>query len=105
MHILCPQCKNPIEVDHLTTRAEISCAACGSSFRLEGSSTTAYGGNALDALGRFELLATLGHGAFGTVFKARDPKLDRTVALKVPRRDNIGPKEQDLERFLREARS
>jgi len=59
-------------------------------------------GVALDALGRFELLETVGHGAFGTVFKARDPRLDRTVALKVPRRDNIGPKEQDLERFLRE---
>src|SRR5262249_52782656 len=39
------------------------------------------------------------------VYKARDPKLDRVVAVKVPRRDNIGPREQDRERFLREARS
>jgi WD40 repeat protein/tRNA A-37 threonylcarbamoyl transferase component Bud32 len=106
MHILCPHCKNPIEVLKLTPREEISCVACGSSFRLEGGqSTTGYTKGATDKLGRFELLQTVGSGAFGTVFKARDPKLDRVVAIKVPRRDNVGPGEQDLARFIREARS
>ena len=37
------------------------------------------------ALGRFELIEAVGTGAFGTVYKARDPELDRTVAIKVPR--------------------
>src|SRR5262249_10219809 len=55
-------------------------------------------------LGRFEVLDTVGQGAFGTVYKARDPELDRVVAVKVPRAGNLaGPEE--LDRFLREARS
>jgi serine/threonine-protein kinase len=55
-------------------------------------------------LGKFELLDTVGSGAFGTVYKARDPELDRTVAVKVPRAGSLtGP--QELDRFLREARS
>jgi hypothetical protein len=34
-------------------------------------------------LGRYEIIATLGHGAMATVFRARDPQLGRDVALKV----------------------
>ncbi len=33
-------------------------------------------------LGKFELLSELGKGAMGTVYRARDPVLDRLVALK-----------------------
>ena len=40
-------------------------------------------------LGRFELLEAVGAGAFGTVYKARDPQLDRIVAIKVPRAGNL----------------
>jgi WD40 repeat protein/tRNA A-37 threonylcarbamoyl transferase component Bud32/Flp pilus assembly protein TadD len=105
MHILCPHCKNPIEVVDLPTRGELTCTACGSSFRVEPSSTTGWSDPKGETLDRFEILDTLGQGAFGTVYKARDPKLDRVVAIKVPRRDNIGIQEQDRDRFLREARS
>ena len=55
-------------------------------------------------LGRFEFIGELGSGSYGTVFKARDEKLNRTVAIKMLRTNRLaGPEE--LERFLREARS
>jgi tetratricopeptide (TPR) repeat protein/tRNA A-37 threonylcarbamoyl transferase component Bud32 len=104
MHILCPHCHNPVEVAKLNTREEIACPSCGSSFRLESESTTGWVQKAGQKLGKFELLDTVGQGAFGTVYKARDPELDRVVAIKVPRAGNlVGP--QELDRFLREARS
>ncbi len=52
-------------------------------------------------LDRFELLGVLGKGSFGTVYKARDPKLDRVVAIKVPRPGS----DIEQDRFFREVRS
>src|SRR5262245_59469007 len=105
MHLLCPHCKNPIELVKIDADAEITCTACGSSFRIAEGSTTGWVEPAGKIVGRFTIIATVGHGAFGTVFKANDPKLDRTVAVKVPRRSNVGEGPQDADRFLREARS
>ena len=103
MHILCPHCRNPIEIVKLTSHEEIACPSCGSSFRLETESTTAWRPGSVK-LGKFELIEVVGQGAFGTVYKARDSELDRTVAVKVPRAGNLaGP--QELDRFLREGRS
>src|SRR5215471_18998287 len=105
MHVLCPHCQNPIEVVETPPPAEVVCPSCGSSFHLEGRLTTA--GSLCPGqrdLGKFELLDIVGIGAFGTVYRARDPELDRTIAIKVPRAGNLaGP--QELERFLRESRS
>ena len=55
-------------------------------------------------LGRFELLGRVGGGAFGAVWRARDPELDRTVALKVPHPGLLDAAEHRA-RFLREARA
>ncbi len=55
-------------------------------------------------LGKFELLEELGVGSFGTVFRARDTELDRTVAIKVLRAGRLAG-QAETDRFLREARS
>jgi len=104
MHILCPGCHNPIELATLSPHAEIACPACGSTFRLETDVSTGSESSVGRKVGKFDLIETVGKGAFGTVFKARDPELDRVVAVKVPRAGNLaGP--AALDRFLREARS
>ena len=55
-------------------------------------------------LGRFEILKTLGQGAFGVVYLAHDPQLDRRVALKVPR-SGVLSTPSSVKRFMREARA
>ncbi len=58
----------------------------------------------LKRLGRFEIRARIGSGAFGTVYWAHDPVLDRDVALKVPRAAVL-EKRQARARFLREPKA
>jgi serine/threonine protein kinase/tetratricopeptide (TPR) repeat protein len=55
-------------------------------------------------LGKYELGDLLGSGSFGTVYKAWDMELQRTVALKLPRAGSDASPE-DAERLLKEARS
>lgn len=58
----------------------------------------------MKTLGKFEIIEELGKGAMGTVYRARDPGLDRLVALKTvsPGLLNEG---DALARFQREARA
>src|SRR3954464_11856441 len=51
-----------------------------------------------DKLGPYQILAALGAGGMGDVYKARDTRLDRIVAVKVS-------KQEFTERFEREARA
>jgi eukaryotic-like serine/threonine-protein kinase len=55
-------------------------------------------------LGKYEIIAEIGRGAMGAVYKARDPLIDRLVALKTI---TGGPSAQSnlLDRFYQEARS
>jgi serine/threonine protein kinase len=56
------------------------------------------------AIGKYEILSEIGQGSMGTVYKARDPVLERVVALKTILPGAVLDAEA-RERFLREARS
>ena len=55
-------------------------------------------------MGPYELLAPLGKGAMGEVWRARDLRLDRLVAVKLLARDRVGDPTH-RKRLLREARA
>jgi serine/threonine protein kinase len=102
MHVRCPHCHNPIEVLDEDPLTDVVCESCGSHFDLiDAQSTALY--RAGKKIAHYELTEQLGVGRFGTVWKAHDTKLDRTVAIKVPRKDQLDPAE--TQQFFREARA
>lgn len=58
-------------------------------------------------VGRYKIVAELGHGAMGAVYRATDPMMDRTVAIKTILAGALaGPQSQEYrDRFVREARA
>ena len=101
-----PQASETMASAAADTSAEVDDAARG----LPGlPSRTALGGpgepaqTPLGRLGRFELRATLGQGAFGRVYRAFDPQLEREVALKVP--TFAADEKHKIQRFVAEAKA
>jgi serine/threonine-protein kinase len=57
-------------------------------------------------IGRYEIIDEIGRGAMGTVYRAHDPLIDRTVAIKTVSIAQLRQEGPDAEaRFLREAQS
>jgi len=60
----------------------------------------------LEKIGRYEIVSELGRGAMGLVYRAIDPNIGRTVALKTMRLDVHGMEHDEmLRRFRNEARA
>ncbi|MBN1505924.1 MAG: protein kinase [Sedimentisphaerales bacterium] len=104
MEVRCPHCHTRIDLAGDSPLSAITCPSCGSRFSLLGEAETAsYGPSQTKTLGHFTLVDQIGMGSFGSVWRARDSELDRTVAVKIPRKGQLGPEE--AEQFLREARA
>ncbi len=119
MQIRCPHCQNGVELVDDSDFQSVDCPSCGSQFGLvdvaednidtlrpgddvpEGAERTGRQGSGMIA--HFELVEEVGRGAFGSVWRARDTELDRTVAVKVPRPGQFS--QSSREQFLREARA
>ncbi len=58
----------------------------------------------IEHIGRYKILGQLGQGAMAIVYKAHDPKIDRTLAIKVLRKEKCLDGEYRM-RFLRESKA
>jgi tRNA A-37 threonylcarbamoyl transferase component Bud32 len=102
VQLTCPHCGSDIRLDD-DQQQDVTCANCGSTFDRDPKATTAYP-ILPKKIDRFEIIERLGHGRFGVVYKARDPKFNLTVAIKLARPETVDTKGR-LERFLIDAQA
>ena len=88
----CPACGLLIDVSQEEPLAKVACPECGEKFRVER------------AFDNFELQETLGVGGMGSVYKARDTRLNRSVALKLLRPE-MSADPAEIARLEQEARA
>jgi serine/threonine protein kinase len=101
----CPRTRIPLQDESAET---VTCPVCGGRFRVAELFTPAAGLPAGDAaaelnLRGYELSERLGRGGIGEVYLSRDPRLGRTLAVKVLRPEYQGNPEVER-RFEEEAR-
>lgn len=79
----------------------------GGSGRREGTiiAGSAGGGVSAPVIGRYEIQKELGRGAMGVVYLGKDPKINRLVAIKTVRFEEVDPDllDETKKRFFREA--
>ncbi|MFZ7127432.1 MAG: CHASE2 domain-containing serine/threonine-protein kinase [Desulfobacterales bacterium] len=82
-------------------------ASLGNGLVESGRTVVLVDGTAHPTFGRYEVISELGHGAMGTVFLGRDPKINREVAIKTLDYASLPAAElEDMKaRFFREAQA
>ncbi len=104
MRLQCPNCRTALDIVPVETAVEVKCPSCGSVVDISGSQETIeYRPPKLGRLGDFVLIDHIGRGHFGDVYKASDSRLERIVAVKIPRTADLGFMEREA--FFREART
>lgn len=87
--VCCPTCRREVRLTEGGEAGQQRCDHCGCNFRISPDATVAYMPADCKMIGHFLLQEKIGHGSFGTVWKALDIELDRTVAVKVPTGRNL----------------
>jgi predicted Ser/Thr protein kinase len=86
------------------TRTDGSLPGPGPGGELTACLSPPQGAGEIGRLGGYRVLKVLGHGGMGVVYKAEDPGLQRSVALKAML-PGLGASDNARKRFLREARA
>ena len=103
LRIRCPHCRSPTELEDDVVLSHVTCPSCGSHFGLTDEKDSAFQVGPEGTVNHFRILDRVGTGRFGSVWRALDTQLDRTVALKLPRKGQLNAVE--AEQFIREARA
>lgn len=101
--VYCPHCHELCGIPHSSEITKVTCGVCGNTFDLADQALETEQAVTLKSIGHFDLTSRLGMGGCGTVWKAYDSQLNRTVAVKIPRAGQLT--DSDEERFLREAQT
>ncbi|MEO6872733.1 MAG: protein kinase [Chthoniobacterales bacterium] len=88
---VCPSCGNTFETTGLEPFSKVNCPNCGTQLRVERT------------FENYEIVEPLGTGGMGSVFKARDTRLNRFVALKLLRKE-FADDRSFTEKLMQEAR-
>jgi serine/threonine protein kinase len=100
--LTCMHCGAPLDPDGVCPRCEFNLALEPGFSAIDSAAVSP--DSSLKQFGDYELLQELGHGGMGVVYKARQKKLNRTVALKMLLLGQFSS-EQSVKRFEREAQA
>ena len=103
LSVKCPSCGAPISVKPDDDLSSLHCDACGSSFGMANQAGPTRDARRVGKVSQFELIERLGMGSFGSVWKALDTKLERTVAIKLPKTGQFDERQE--KEFMKEARA